>query len=65
MPGHTMSCYAPAIPLLVCGIAWLAIGLSSDTETFLWMAPGFIATGVVLLLMGRRRARRSVQRGRA
>jgi len=55
MQRHTMSYLTPAIPLLVSGVACLAIGLTSETKTFLWMAPGFLATGLVLMLLGLRR----------
>lgn len=58
MQRRNMSFLAPAIPMLVSGVACLATGLSSDAKTFLWMAPGFLATGLVLMLLGlRRRAR--------
>jgi len=55
MQRHTMSSITPAIPLLVSGVACLAIGLASETKTFLWMAPGFLATGLVLMMLGLRR----------
>lgn len=55
MQRHKMSYLTPAIPLLVSGVACLAIGLASEAKTFLWMAPGFMATGGVLLWLGLRR----------
>jgi len=50
-----MSYLTPAIPLLVSGVACLAIGLASEAKTFVWMAPGFMATGGVLVWLGLRR----------
>lgn len=41
-----------AIPRLATGVSCLVIGLASEAETFLWMAPGFIAPGLVLALLG-------------
>lgn len=41
-----------AFPLLATGVSCLVIGLASEAETFLWMAPGFIAPGLVLALLG-------------
>ncbi len=55
MQRHTMSYLTPAIPLLVSGVACLAIGLASETKTFIWMAPGFLGAGLVLMLLGLRR----------
>ena len=55
MQRHTMSYVTPAIPLLVSGVSCLAIGFASEMKTFLWMAPGFLATGLVLMLLGLRR----------
>ena len=55
MQRHHMSFLTPAIPMLVSGVACLAIGLSSEAKTFLWMAPGFLATGLMLMLLALRR----------
>jgi hypothetical protein len=55
MQRHMISYLTPAIPLLVSGVACLAIGLASETKTFLWMAPGFLGAGLVLMLLGLRR----------
>jgi|InoplaM1AM_1038551.scaffolds.fasta_scaffold16579_1 hypothetical protein len=52
---HKRGFFTAAIPLLATGIAFLAIGLASAQDTFLWMAPGFIAPGLVLSLLGSRR----------
>jgi len=53
-----MSYIAPAVPLLASGVVCLAIGLASHVTTFVWMAPGFLLTGGVLMWLGlRRRAR--------
>lgn len=48
-------CYvAPAIPLLASGVSCLVAGMATEAETFLWMAPGLIAPGLVLALLGTR-----------
>lgn len=49
-----MSYLAPAIPLLATGVSCLVAGMATGSETFFWMAPGFIAPGVVLALLGMR-----------
>ncbi len=58
MQRHPMSYIAPAVPLLASGVVCLAIGLASHVSTFVWMAPGFLLAGGVLMWLGlRRRAR--------
>ncbi|GAB6386624.1 hypothetical protein [Stutzerimonas marianensis] len=41
-----------AVPMLATGLACVGIGLSTDAETFVWMAPGFVLPGLFLVALG-------------
>lgn len=41
-----------AVPMLATGLACVAIGLSTEAETFVWMAPGFLLPGLFLAVLG-------------
>ncbi|QLF94709.1 hypothetical protein HW090_16500 [Pseudomonas sp. ABC1] len=44
-----------AIPLLCCGVVFTIIGMAADIPTFFYMAPGFLLTGLALLVSSRKR----------